>query len=143
LEVWVKIPWYLAAMEQLDIADYLLIAEAVLDVDVDRLRRVVKLGAVESALAAPFAGFGEEEFFPEPATKAAILCSRLVRNHPLPDGNKRAAYMCMREFMSRNGLRWRRPGDDEVAEMVERLAARDIGEEEFAAWLAPRVDSTP
>lgn len=97
----------------LDVADYLLIAEAILDIDADRLKRTANLVLVESALAAPFAGFGDHALHPDAATKAAILCSRLVRNHPLPDGNKRIGYICMREFIARNDLHWQRPPDDE------------------------------
>jgi death on curing protein len=126
-------------MDELTTADLLLIAEAVLDIDAERLAYVVDLGSAESALAAPFAGFGDTEFYPDPAVKAAILCSRLVRNHPLPDGNKRVAYMAMRELLARNGYQWMRPEVDETAAMIERLAARDISEEEFAAWVAEHI----
>lgn len=119
----------------LDVGDYLVIAEAILGVGVERLRRTAKLELAESALAAPFAGFGDHDRYPDPATKAAVLCSRLIRNHPLPDGNKRIAYICMREFIARNGLEWRRPPDDEAAEMVERLASREISEGDFATWV--------
>lgn len=127
----------------LDVADYLLIAEAILDIDTARLKRAADLPLVESALAAPFAGFGSQELHPETATKAAILCSRLIRNHPLPDGNKRIAYICMREFIARNGLHWQRPPDDEAAEMVERLASREISEHEFVAWAARHITQRP
>jgi death-on-curing protein len=124
----------------LDLADFLLIAEAILDVSVDRLERTANLPLAESALAAPFAGFGDHERYPDVATKAAVLCSRLVRNHPLPDGNKRTAYICMRELIARNDHAWRRPPDDEAAEMVEQLAASAISEEDFAAWVARHVE---
>lgn len=127
----------------LDVADYLLIAEAILDIDADRLKRTANLALVESALAAPFVGFGDHELHPETATKAATLCSRLVRNHPLPDGNKRIAYICMREFIARNDLHWQRPSDDEAAEMVERLASREISEQEFVAWTARHITERP
>src|SRR5438093_6708012 len=30
--------------------------------------------------------------------KAAVLCVRLARNHPLPDGNKRLAYLAMLDW---------------------------------------------
>lgn len=123
----------------LDLADYLLIAEAILDVSADRLKRTANLPLAESALAAPFAGFGDHERYPDLATKAAVLCSRLVRNHPLPDGNKRIAYICMRELIARNEHTWRRPPDDEAAEMVEQLAARAVSEERFATWVARHV----
>jgi death-on-curing protein len=128
---------------RLDLVDYLLIAEAILEIRADRLRRAAKLDLAESALAAPFAGFGDHERYPTLATKAAVLCSRLVCNHPLPDGNKRIAYICMREFIARNGLDWQRPPDDEAAEMVEGLAGRAISEEDFAAWVARYVKRLP
>jgi len=132
-----------ASIVALDVADYLLIAEAILDIDADRLKRTANLALVESALAAPFAGFGDHELHPDAATKAAILCSRLVRNHPLPDGNKRIAYICMREFIARNDLDWQRPPDDEAAEMVERLASREISEREFVAWTVRHITQRP
>ena len=126
-------------MEALTIADFLLIAEAVLEIDAERLKYATDLGAAESALAAPFAGFGETEFYPDTATKAAILCSRIVRNHPLPDGNKRVAYLAMREFLARNDIEWERPGVDETVDVIEQLAAREITEEDFADWVAEGI----
>jgi death on curing protein len=129
----------LVALEGLTLADFLLIAEAVLDIDAERLAHAADLGRVESALAAPFAGWGDTDFYPGTAAKAAVLCSRLMRNHPLPDGNKRVAYLAMRELLARNGYEWVRPDDGETAEMIERLAASDVSEEEFAAWVAEHV----
>jgi prophage maintenance system killer protein len=80
-------------------------------------------------------------------TVADFLCSISTpnawptsrRNHPLPDGNKRVAYLAMRELLARSGYEWIRPDDDETAEMVERLAASDVSEEDFAAWVAEHV----
>jgi death-on-curing protein len=126
-------------LDGLSIADFLLIAEAVLDIDADRLAHIADLGAADSALAAPFAGWGDADLYPAPAVKAAVLCSRLIRNHPLPDGNKRVAYLAMRELLARNGYEWIRPDDDKTAEMVERLAASDVSEDDFAAWVADHV----
>jgi len=77
-----------------------------------RSDRVIALA--ESALAAPAASFAGEEFYPEFTMKAAVLCSHLVRNHPLPDGNKRTAYLCLVEFVERNGYGWRQPTDEAV-----------------------------
>jgi death-on-curing protein len=81
--------------EQIDIADFLAIAERILGTDGKSLRKAARLGQTESALAAPFAGFGSDLFYPDPAQRAAIVCSRIIRNHPLPDGNKRCGYLCM------------------------------------------------
>jgi prophage maintenance system killer protein len=59
---------------------------------------------------------------------------------PLPDGNKRAAYLSMIEFIRRNDGLWVPRADvDERAEMVERLAADDLTEDEFAAWVRDQV----
>jgi death on curing protein len=79
----------------IEIALFLQIAERVLEVDADRLKNVTKIGSAESALAAPFASFGGHDFYNDPVQRAAILASRIMRNHPLPDGNKRVALILM------------------------------------------------
>lgn len=78
--------------EYLDLVDYLMIAEAVTGIEAAVLAKAARLELAESALGAPQAAFGEVEFYPEFVTKAAVLCARLAWNHPLPDGNKRAAW---------------------------------------------------
>ena len=50
---------------------------------------IERLDLAESALHAPAATVGDAEFDPDLATKAAVLCARIVKNHPLLDGNKR------------------------------------------------------
>jgi death on curing protein len=129
-------------MEKLTISDYLLIAEAVLDVPATELLYVTKTGLAESALEAPFASWGGDEFYPELSTKAAILCSRVVANHPLPNGNKRVAYLAMREFLERNGATWLSPGVEETVEMVERLAGEPppLSEADFIEWVQAHVE---
>jgi death on curing protein len=129
-------------MHRIDLADFLLIAESHTGIDAHqlaRMDRVVQLA--ESALAAPFAGYGEVELHPTFAGKAAIYASRILRYHPLPDGNKRTGYDVMVEFVERNGYRFAHPpgGLMETAEMIENLAAEMITEEEFSAWLADRI----
>jgi hypothetical protein len=52
------------------------------------------------------AGFGGVEAYPDFATKAAVLCWHLVRNHPPPDGNRRCAFLATVEFVERNGRTW-------------------------------------
>lgn len=127
-------------MVGLSLADFLLIAEAVIDVDAQRIARLPGIAGAESALAAPNAGFGDVELYPELHKKAAILCSRIIRNHPLPDGNKRVAYVCMIEFVRRNGAEWAPVASlDERAETIERLAAGVLTEDGFAAWVARQI----
>ncbi len=127
--------------ERLQLGDLLLIGEAVLGTEAELLARMMLIPSAESALAAPFASFGGVDFYPNPVERASICCSRLIRNSPLPDGNKRVAYECMREMLDRGGFPWPRPGEDaiEIAETIEALAAGTLSEAEFVSWVRSRV----
>lgn len=127
--------------ERLGLGDLLLIGEAVLDTPAEQLARSILIPSAESALAAPYASFGGVDFYPDPIQQAAICCSRIIRNHPFPDGNKRVGYECMREMLERDDFPWPRPSEDaiEIAETVEELAAKIISEEEFVTWVRSRV----
>jgi len=125
--------------EHLDLADYLLIAEAVLGVPAERIASWPGIGLAESALHAPGMGFGGVEFYPNTIDKAAVLCVRLARNHPLPDGNKRVAYLALLEFLARNGISWEPTSVDEAVATIEGVAAGRITEHELAEWLRARL----
>jgi death on curing protein len=132
------------AWNYLDLADFLLIAEAVLDIPAEDLARAGLLELAESALHAPAATFGGVEFYPDLARKTAVLAARLINNHPLPDGNKRVGYLCALEFVARNGGSWTHPrddpeGDDTVA-MIEGVAAGQIDEDALTAWVEQRLE---
>jgi death-on-curing protein len=79
--------------------DYLDMAAVVLGSDVERLRRLPRLDLAESAIHAPFASFGGEPAYPELVDQAAVLIAHLAQNHPLPDGNKRAAFLLAARFL--------------------------------------------
>jgi len=127
--------------EQINLAEFLLVAERVLGVDAEKLKSAAKLDSAESALAAPFIGFGEARFYPDPAQRAAVVCSRIIRNHPLPDGNKRTGYLCMLIQLDRAGLAFEHPsgGQDETADVIEALAAGELSEEKFVDWVATQT----
>jgi death-on-curing protein len=131
--------------EQVDLAEFLVIAERILGADAKALKAAARLDAAESALAAPFVGFGDTLFYPDPAQRAAIVCSRIIRNHPLPDGNKRTGYLCMLIQLERAGLTFTHPegGQDETADVIEALAASELSEEEFVAWVRGRMQEAP
>ena len=118
--------------------DFLLTAEAVLGTEAEQLLPAVRLGEAESALAAPFASYGGEAFYPDPVDRAGILASRIVRNHPLPDGNKRTALLCMLDLLDQAGYTLSAT-QDKRAEAIERLAARELSESDFLSWLARHV----
>jgi death on curing protein len=122
-------------LEYLDLVDYLLIAEAVLGVPAEEIALWPGIGLADSALHAPAAGFGGVELYPDVIDKAAVLCVRLARNHPLPDGNKRVAYLAMLEFLARNEVEWTPPGTEETVAKMESVAAGGISESELADWL--------
>lgn len=122
-------------VEYLDLADYLLIAEAVLSVPAETIAQWPGIGLAESALHAPAMAFDGVEFYPDVIDKAAVLCVRLARNHPLPDGNKRVAYLALVEFLARNHIAWKPPSTDETVATIEGVAAGRISERELADWL--------
>lgn len=125
-------------MERIELVDFLLIAEIHTGIRAEqlaRMDRVVQLG--QAALAAPFAGFGDFEAYPDRAHKAGIYCSRIIRYHPLPNGNKRTGYDVMREFLERNGYELVHPVDLlDTAKVIDELAASRITEAQFCAWVS-------
>lgn len=123
----------------LDLADFLVIAELVLDVPAEQLQRTGRIDLAESALAAPHAHFEDVVFYPEPVERAAILCSRIVRNHPLPDGNKRVGLLCMIELLHRDGFALDTTDQQTVGDVVEGLAAGTVSEPDFTRWVAAHV----
>jgi len=130
----------------LDLADFLAISELVLQEPGEDIAWVARLDLAESALHAPDASFGGVEFYPDLATKAAVLCTRIVKNHPLPDGNKRVGFVCMIEFCLRNGLTWTPPAGDEYgkasAQVILELAAGSGDDDEIevlADWIRDRT----
>ena len=131
-------------MHRIEIGDFLLIAEIHAKIEAGRLARIPRVIALaESALAAPFAGFGDYEAYPALHEKAAVYCARIATYHPLPDGNKRVAYDVMREFLDRNGAVFAHPpgGLDETAQAIEDLAANVLSEQELATWILARISS--
>jgi death-on-curing protein len=127
-------------VQYLDLADYVAIVEATTGLDFITIEKVADLGLADSALHAPAAGFDESDFYPDFIDKAAVLVVRLAQNHPLPDGNKRVAWVAMRLFLDVNGRRFDTPPDVEEAETAMlAVAAGESRESEMAAWLRERL----
>ena len=124
-------------MERLNVEDLLLIGEQVLGVPAERLARVTSLAAAAAAMAAPFALDRGRLRHPTLAEQAAVLCVRLVRDRPLPDGNRRVALLAMLELVARNHGIWTPPrgGQEELADTIELVAAGELSEGAFAAWV--------
>lgn len=125
----------------LSLAEFFALAEIVTGIDATTLVQVSRSELADSALHAPQAGFGDDDFYPDLIDKAAVLACRISWNHPLPDGNKRAAWACLVVFLDLNGFVWDPDPpdvDDAVATMLE-VAARERDETALATWLRERV----
>ena len=119
-----------------ELVDYLAIAAEVTGLDVATVMNVTNLNLADSALHAPAAGFADTDFYPDFVDKAAVLVVRLARNHPLPDGNKRAAWIALRLFVELNGWTWNpRPSVDDAETTVLAIAGGELDEQATAAWL--------
>jgi death-on-curing protein len=124
-------------VEYLDLADYIAIAAAVTGLDLQTVMNITNHHLADSALHAPAAGSGETDLYPSFVDKAAVLIVRLARNHPLPDGNKRAAWVSLRLFVDINDWTWApRPDIDEAEAAVLAIAAGTWDEHTTAAWLS-------
>lgn len=121
-------------VQYLGLDDWLLIASAVLAIEPAVLAKAANLVTADAALNAPAAAFGGHEFYPDFRTKAGLLGYRLARHHALSDGNKRAAFLAMVEFIERNGHGWRTPDEDEAVEMMVGAAAGSTTEHDFISW---------
>lgn len=123
-------------IEYLDLVDYLAIAAEVTSLSVRTLESVTKLDLADSALHAPSAGFGDTEAYPHFVDKAAVLIVHLAKNHPLPDGDKRAAWVALGLFVEINAWTWDQyPDVDEAESAVLAVAYGEWHHVATAAWL--------
>jgi death-on-curing protein len=138
------------SIEQLELADFLLIAEAVLQTPAKRIAQESDLTLADSALHAPLARFAGADFYPDFPTKAAVLCSHLIKNHPLKDGNAPVALIATIEFCHRNGYSWTPPPEDDDGEATAQLlfdvAGNPMSDElitGLAHWVKERIGAAP
>ena len=97
-------------------------------------------GLLDSALARPLnlLAYGE----PDVAALAASYAMGVAKNHPFVDGNKRADFLTVGMFLYLNGYRLSTTQADATVTVLA-LAAGDITEEQFAAWLRAKVVIRP
>ena len=96
-------------------------------------------GLLESALARPLNLHAYEDVS-DVFALAACYGVALAKNHPFNDGNKRIAFIAALTFALLNG--WLIVADQaEAAAVMLGIAAGDLGQPEFAAWL--RNHATP
>jgi death-on-curing protein len=89
-------------------------------------------GMLESTLAKPqqLCHYGS----PSLHDIAASYAYGIVKNHPFVDGNKRTGFVSAALFLELNGYRFTAPEPEAVLQTLG-LAAGEISESEYAAWL--------
>ena len=86
------------------------------------------------ALSRPENAYHYSDPKPDIAELAAAYGFWLAKNHPFNDANKRTALIAMRLFLKLNGYDLAASPEDRY-EMIIRVAASDISENELAQWV--------
>lgn len=97
-------------------------------------------GALQSAVARPRSGFGDEEFYGTVSEKAAALLHSLLDNHPFVDGNKRTAITSAGLFLEYNGRAFTAT-NEELEQFTRSVVTDDPTVDETARWI--RAHSRP
>ena len=95
---------------------------------------------LDSALARPQnrLAYGE----PDLAELAALHAIAIARNHPFIDGNKRTAYVALELFLAANAHAFT-ASDAEAVVMTLAMAAGDLPDTEFIAWVRSHTSPRP
>jgi death-on-curing protein len=90
------------------------------------------IGLLESAIARAqqLFAYGDPDIF----DLAAAYTAGIVCNHPFADGNKRTGFVTGILFIELNGRRFTASEPDATQALLD-LAAGEMSEAEFAAWL--------
>ena len=91
-------------------------------------------GALQSALARPFATFDSAELYHYPVDKAAALVESIIVNHPFVDGNKRMGYVLMRLLLMKYHCDIV-ASQDEKYSFIIGIATGQLKTEQIKNWL--------
>ncbi len=121
-------------MNYLTLAQVMILAEIVTGIDCKILEKISRIELLSSAIESPSSGFGGVEFYEGFSLKAAVLCSRIAKNHALPDGNKRLAWQSLTMFCRINNYDLI-AADEEAVETIINVASGVLKENELAIWI--------
>jgi prophage maintenance system killer protein len=119
----------------LGVADLVLVASRVLELDTDGVLDLLDGTAAETALAQA-RSHGDSE---DPSSRAAALLDALLRHQPLRRGNRQVALVAMLQFLALNGWDADLDPPEAARRMVVELAAGALDAGEVATWLVPRL----
>lgn len=93
---------------------------------------------LQSALAAPYAGFGNELLHKSIGSMAAAYLYHLAMNHPFIDGNKRVGLEAALDFLEMNNHRLVVDGS-ELYELVIGIASGRVSKDETVRFFEERI----
>jgi len=96
------------------------------------------MGALQAAIARPYATFGEIDLYPTAIDKASAILESILINHPFIDGNKRTGYALMRLHLLKAGLDITANQDEKYA-MVISVSTGEFRFDEIKQWLIKNV----
>ena len=96
-------------------------------------------GLLDSALAAPFQSFENQDLFPSIYQKAARLGFGLASNHAFIDGNKRIGAHAMLVFLELNGIHIRHT-QEELSGIFLDIASGNKGYDELLIWILTHLE---
>jgi len=116
-------------------------AESIHNILIDKFggsKGIRDIGALQAALARPYATFDQNDLYPTSIDKASALFESIIINHPFVDGNKRISYVLMRIILLQDNL-------DIVASQIEKynfVISASKGEsryDEIKQWLKDHI----
>jgi death-on-curing protein len=126
-----------AGVDYLDLGDGLMIAEVLLGDPVP----VRDVGLLGSAVARPQTRAFGEDAYRDIWHKAAALLQSIVCNHALIDGNKRLGWAATAVFLEINGIDAGSASNDDVYDLVIRIASRTSTVEDLASSLRSIIEN--
>jgi prophage maintenance system killer protein len=119
----------------LQVADLVVIASRVLDLDTAATLDLLDLTAAEAALAAT----PPQDAHDDPASRAAVLLHALVRHHPFRRANQQIALAATLQFLALNDWQADLDPPEAAKTVVAELAAGTLDPAALADWLTPRL----
>ena len=100
--------------------------------------RIKDVGLLASALSRPQASAFGADAYPDFELKAAALLHSMIKNHPMIDGNKRAAWIVLNFFCALNDYDIV-VGQDDAFAFIIGVATDQRDLPAMAAWLAQHL----
>ncbi len=121
-----------------DVADLIVIAARVLDIDTHEALDLIDLPAAEAALAEAQNRHGEPV-----EQAAAALLTALIRHHPLPRDNRQVALLATLQYLGRQGLGLDLRPATAARDLIAGITTGTLAEPAVTAWIADRLRPQP